>query len=305
MPAELGLGCWSFGGKGPEVPDDQNSSRLMEQALRAGVTHFDTAQDYGQGHSETVVGQFAAASSQKPFLATKTATCEPNEVLQRVRESLSRLKVSAIDLFYIHWPKTGKDPAHMVEALETCRNQGLIKAIGVSNFSVPQMIAAAKGGRIDYHQMGYNLAWRFPEEEILPYCREHQIQVVAYSPMAQGLLTNRGSDPDRWAPGDPRRATVFYQPEVWPRVKSFVGSLGAVAQGAGLTLEELALRWVLTRPGVRVAVAGASNSQQLGDLMEYANRAWQTTPALKQLDELSLALKHDLPRVGNMFLHYP
>jgi aryl-alcohol dehydrogenase-like predicted oxidoreductase len=277
----------------------------MEQALRAGVTHFDTAQDYGQGHSETVVGQFAATSSAKPFLATKAATCEPSEVLQRVRESLSRLKVSAIDLFYIHWPKTGKDPAHMVEALENCRSRGLIKAIGVSNFSVPQMEAAAKGGRIDYHQMGYNLAWRFPEEEVLPFCREYQIQVVAYSPMAQGLLTNRGSDPDRWAPGDPRRATVFYQPEVWPRVKTFLGSLGAVAAGAGLTLEELALRWVLTRPGVRVAVAGASSSQQLQALVEFSRRATQPTPGLDQLEEYSLALRHDLPAVGNMFLHYP
>jgi len=303
--AELGLGCWSFGGKGG-APDDGRSQQILAGARREGIVHWDTAQDYGNGHSETVLGRFLADQPGTVFVATKMAyTADRDEVFRQVNASRDRLKVSTIDLFYIHWPRGGIDPAPMVEALEVCRSKGWIGALGVSNFSVAEMKAAARAGTLDYHQMGYNLAWRFPEEDVLPYCLQAGIRVVVYSPLAQGLLTDRGGEPDRWDPADPRRNTVFYRPDLWPTVHGAWEQMRAVAAEADTTLEDLALRWVLSRPGVGTVLVGASSPGQLQAHLGARKRLGQDSAALAALGEISRRLGDQLPRVGNMFEYHP
>ena len=304
--ATLGLGCWAFGGKGESAPNDANSSRLLARAVEWGVHHFDTAQDYGSGHSETVIGCFLESHTGAATVGTKTAfTASREEVTARVQDSLRRLKVPTIDLFTIHWPRSDSDPAPMIEALESCRRRGWIQKIGVSNFSVGQMEAARRAGTIDDHQLGYNLAWTVAQDEVIPYCRRHGIPVTVYSPLAQGLLTGRGRDPGRWGAGDPRRKTVFYLPDVWRRVERALIEWETLAESAGMALSDLALRWVLTRPGVSRVLVGASDESQLKANIESRNRAFEDPTVLEVADAISGALAKDLPPVGNIFLYYP
>ena len=117
-----------------------------------------------------------------------------------VQASRERLGRDCIDLFYIHWPRRGMDPAPMMEALEDARARGWIRFIGVSNFSVQQMRDASRAGRIDAHQLCYNLLWRFPEEDVIPWCRENRIVLVSYSSLAQGLLSGAMPREPRFAP---------------------------------------------------------------------------------------------------------
>jgi aryl-alcohol dehydrogenase-like predicted oxidoreductase len=302
--AQLGLGCWSFGGKGSARPDDELSERLLEQAVEAGVSHFDTAQDYGDGHSEEVIGRFLRRHPGAGRVATKAKYCDDAaETVRLVESSLRRLGTEAIDLFVIHWPESGRNPARMVEALEICRQRGLIRRVGVSNFSVAQLQAARQAGTIDDHQFGYGLAWRRPEADVLPFCQREGIDVTVYSPLAQGLLTDRGLDRSRWAPDDPRAKTVFYRPEAWPAVERWVGAMQNEAHAGGRSLENWALRWVLGRPGVTRVLVGASTPEQLAHHVE----AWAAGPdrAIQALEPLSDALAADLPPAGNMFEYYP
>ena len=112
-------------------------------------------------------------------------------MLAQIDQSLVRLQTDVIDLYYIHWPRQGQDLRPWMEGLEAARQQGKIRAVGVSNFSVDQMAQVATVGRIDAHQLCYNLVWRFAERAVIPYCREQQIAVTTYSSVAQGVLTGK------------------------------------------------------------------------------------------------------------------
>jgi len=302
--SRLALGCWPFGGKGLTPPDDELSFRLLEQAVAAGVTHCDTAQDYGDGHSEEVLGKFLRRHPGAIQIATKSKYCaDPVQTVGLVEASLRRLGTDAIDLFIIHWPQSGKDPALMVEALEGCRRRGLIRRLGVSNFSVAQLEAARRAGTIDDHQIGYSLAWRRPEADVLPYCQRQGIEVTVYSPLAQGLLSDRGLDRSRRPSDDPRTRTVFYRPEAWPFVEKRVAQMQELAHAAGRPLEDWALRWVLGRPGVTRVLVGAGSPEQLAG--HIASFKAGPEPAAAALEPVSDALAAELPEAANMFEYNP
>ena len=111
--------------------------------------------------------------------------------MAEVDGSLKRLQTDYIDLYYIHWPKAGRDMRREMEGLEKARRQGKIRAVGVSNFSAAQMRQVQEVGAIDAHQLGYNLLWRYAEEEVLPFCAEHKIAAVTYSTLAHGILAGK------------------------------------------------------------------------------------------------------------------
>src|SRR3972149_8603641 len=142
----------------------------------------------------------------------------------------------------------------MMEALETERTRGRIRLIGVSNFSVRDMESVHEVGRIDACQFCYNLLWRHPERDVIPYCREHGITLVSYSSIAQGLLGDTLKGPERFPQGDARRATLYYLPKVWPHVRPALVSMQEIARKTGEPLSRLALRWVPGRPGVGSAL---------------------------------------------------
>lgn len=304
--SKLGLGCWSFGGTGTDKPDDSLSVDIIRRALDMGITHLDTAQDYGAGHSETVVGQAVENVRDRAYIATKAHLADsPDEAMALVKNSLVRLGTDRLDLFYVHWPRSGVDIRPMMEGLEICRNRGWIRHIGVSNFDIALLEKAGEVCRIDVHQLGYNLLWRFPEKDILPWCRSRGIRTVAYSPIAQGLLSDRGTDLKRRSPDDPRNHTVYYRDDVWPDLKPIVEKMQDVSRSGGHTLSDLALRWVLNSPMIDRVITGAGSPEQLEAHKESLNQVGNDKDLLDQLTALSLEAGRFIPDAGNMFQYYP
>jgi myo-inositol catabolism protein IolS len=303
IPPGLGLGCWEFSDIGSGPPDDETSICIIRAARDMGITHFDTAQSYGDGHAESVVGR-ALVPFRGLYIASKREASDRNSTVSSVKESLVRLGREWIDLFYIHWPRKGFDLRPMMEGLEQLRAEGLIRKIGVSNFSVADMQSVAEVGRIDAHQICYNLLWRYPERDVIPYCIEHGITIVTYSTIAQGLLSDKTRGPESFAKGDTRATTVYYRPEVWPHVRESVQVMQAVARRCGLPLSTLAIRWVLARPGVTSVLVGARSIEQLRSNVQAASAPIAPVVA-EELSALSEEASRRLPDVGNIFLFYP
>jgi myo-inositol catabolism protein IolS len=303
MPPGLGLGCWEFSDIGTGAPRDEESIRTIREARDMGIVHFDTAQSYGDGHSESVVGA-ALEGAPGVLVASKSHPTDKQGAAQTVQESLRRLRRSSLDLFYIHWPRTGFDLRPMMEGLEQLRSRGVIRMIGVSNFSVADMENASQAGHIDVYQACYNLLWRFPERQVIPYCMAHGISLVTYSTIAQGLLSDTPRAPGSFARGDARANTVYYRPDVWPGVRDIVRDMQAVARQAGLPLSTLAIRWVLSRPGVTSVLVGSRSVAQIRDNVD-AVASPLPPDAEKQLTALSEEAGKRLPDVGNIFLFYP
>ncbi len=302
--AGLGLGCWQFGDMGAGTPPPEEAVGLIREAFQLGITHFDTAQDYGNGRSETVLGQAIRPFSEEAFVSSKMHACGFQETLDGVARSLKRLQRDFIDLFYVHWPRTGLDIRPMIEALETLRARGALRYIGVSNFSVPDLESAAAAGRIDACQLCYNLLWRYPERDVIPWCRARSVSVITYSSMAQGLLSDAPRRPDGFAKGDARGNTLYYRSDVWPRVKDGVEAMQRMALHAGSSLSALAIQWVLGRPGVSASLVGARSREQISGNLA-ASKGSLSPSVDAELTALSDRVMRGIPDVGNIFLFYP
>ncbi len=285
---------------------DEQLLGALDAAYTAGIRHFDTAAGYGNGRSETLLGQFLQGKRETVFLASKSHTDDLTAAasLAEVEGSLDRLGVDFVDLYYIHWPRAGRDMRPVMEGLETARAQGKIGAIGVSNFGVEQMDQVSQAGRIDVHQLGYNLLWRYAETQAIPYCRAHDIALVAYSPLGHGILTGKfGPDPHLVA-GDQRHSILPFRSDIWPHVHSGVEQMKAVADELGVPLSTLAIRWILSQPGIHSVVAGGWNRDQVS-----ANAA-SLQPVIPaeipaRLTTISDLIMAHIPDAGNLFNHYP
>lgn len=304
IPAGLGLGCWAFGDMGGGPSDAKQSIALIRYAFELGIRHFDTAQDYGNGRSEEVIGESIAPFSGSVFVSSKAHATGREQTPGIVEATLRRLRRSWLDLFYIHWPRTGLDLRPMMEALETLRARGKVRYIGVSNFSVKDMENASRGGRIDAYQLCYNLLWRYPEKDIIPWCREHQVTMITYSSIAQGLLSDTPRSPSRFENGDARRNTLYYREDVWPHVRDCVGAMREAAAEWATPLATLAIRWVLGREGIASSLVGARSKGQLEK--NAAAAAGRNPPEIdEELTRLSSEAMRHIPDVGNIFNFHP
>lgn len=286
--------------------EDADLLGVMDAAYQAGIRHFDTAAGYGNGRSETLLGRFLQGKRQSVFLASKSHTDDLTAVasLAEVDGSLERLGVDFIDLYYIHWPRAGKDMRPVMEGLETARAQGKIGAVGVSNFSIEQMEQVAEVGRIDAHQLGYNLLWRYAEAEAIPYCRSHDIAVIAYSALGHGILTGKFDRDPGLVAGDQRHSILPFRADIWPHVYRGVEQMKQLANELGLPLSTLAIRWILSQPGIHSVVVGARHPAQV-----TANTA-ALEPAIAPrvfaaLTDISTEIMSHVPDAGNLFNHYP
>jgi aryl-alcohol dehydrogenase-like predicted oxidoreductase len=289
-------------GWGPS--DAEKSTLLIREAFDLGIRHLDTAQGYGAGRSEEVIGSAIAPFSADVYVSSKAHASGREEPPKIIEATLRRLRRSWLDLFYIHWPRTGLDLRPMMEALEALRAQGKIRFIGVSNFRVPDLENASRGGRIDAYQVCYNLLWRSPEDEIIPWCREHGVALVTYSSIAQGLLSDTPRSPSSFEKNDDRAKTLYYRKDVWPHVQKSVAAMRDAAARHGTPLSTLALRWVLGRPGVVSSLVGARSKAQLE--ANVAAAAGRNPPEVDdELSRLSTDAMRHIPDVGNIFNFYP
>ena len=308
FPAQLPLG---FGGSWfvPYSAPGAEDARLLgaiEAAYDAGIRHFDTAGGYGDGHSEEIYGRFLEGRRPEIFLASKSNPTETTAAAMsaEIDASLRRLKTDYIDLYYIHWPRSGADMRPRMEALETARAEGKIRAAGVSNFSVAQMREVQEAGRIDAHQLGYNLIWRYAEDDLIPFCAKHDIAVVTYSSLAHGILTGKfGATPDL-RPGDQRHRILPFRADIWPHVYEGVEKLKAIAAELDRPLMHLAIRWSLQRPGITSVVAGARNKAQ-AEANAQALSGAIPGQVFDRMTAISDEIVRHVPNEGNLFNHRP
>jgi myo-inositol catabolism protein IolS len=262
------MGTWQAGKDMWVGIDDTVSIRAIKAAYDAGITTFDTAEVYGNGHSEKIVGNALQNVRDRVVIATKVFSnhLQYKKVIDACHGSLKNLNTDYIDLYQIHWPP-GSFGAKKVPLEETMRamtdlkTQGKIRAIGVSNFSRSQLEDAATYGRIDSLQPPYSLFWRKVETDAMPYCLENNITLLAYSSMAQGLLTGKFGPDHTFANGDHRFRNKLFQPENYERVQKALERLRPIATANHIILAQLALAWVISQPGT-CAIAGARNPEQ-------------------------------------------
>jgi myo-inositol catabolism protein IolS len=300
----LGLGCWPLGGDQWGTQDDKDSVDTLVKAYESGIRHFDTAQMYGRGHAEELLGKTLMNERDNIFIATKILYTPKDKVEEVLCHSLRRLMTDYVDLIYIHWPKKNSDLAGMMDGLENARRKGLVRYIGVSNFSSAQMLEVMRAGRIDYHQLCYNLLWRREERETISFCRENGVEIVTYSSLAEGILTGKfGSEPD-FPKGDHRKNTVLFDKAVWPHVFRTVERLKKAAEGAGRPLAHCALRWLMSRRGVSSVLAGCRTPLQVIENVRVLEGTVEDR-VLNLMTEISDELVPLVPDEGNIFRWYP
>lgn len=263
------MGTWQAGKQMWAGIDDGESIKALRAALDAGITTFDTAESYGNGHSERIIGQALGDVRGQVVYTTKVFAnhLKYQQVIDACNRSLRNLKTDYIDLYLIHWPAgsfgTRKVPLEeTMGAMNDLKREGKIRAIGVSNFSRGQLEEAARHGRIDSLQPPYSLFWRHVEKDAMPYCLENTISILAYSPMAQGLLTGKFGADHRFAKGDHRAGNRLFQTENRHRALKALDLLRPLAEQKGITLGQLALSWVCAQPQT-CAIAGARTEEQV------------------------------------------
>lgn len=271
------LGTWQAGKSMWAGIDDSKTKQAIQAAVDAGITTIDTAEAYGDGHSERIIAEAVGHLRSRLVIAAKVY-CNHlafDEVLEACRRSLHNLKTDYIDLYQIHWP-AGSWGSRAVPIEETMRamnelkRQGKIRAIGVSNFSKNQLKEALSFGPVESLQPPYSLLWRHVEKDAAPFCRTSTISILAYSPMAQGLLTGKFGPDHRFAKQDHRRRNRLMQPEHFKRVQDVLERLRPLALRHGVSLGQLALAWVCAQPGV-CAIAGARDAAQAKENAEAAD----------------------------------
>ncbi len=301
----LALGCWAFAGDDWGGQDDNETLGAMEAAWERGVRHWDTAIAYGGGRSERLCGSFLRNRQEEAFLASKASVGKkPDSIIRALHQSLSNLRTERIDLFYLHYPKRGVDMRPHMERLVGEREKGLIGAIGVSNFSTENMEALREVGEIEACQIGYNLLWRKPEADILPYCRKNGIAVVTYSSIGQGILTGKFPPHPVFGEDDVRSRSVLFDPQVWVKIHPLVEEMGALASPLGSPLHHLAIHWNLRQPGVAAAVVGARNAQQVVDNVSAFDSRFPEE-VFGRVTAISDRLQEALPDETNLFRWYP
>ncbi len=276
----IALGCGSFGGIGsaPEffgrgLGQDQ-ALRLMDAAWAAGITHFDTADAYGGGRSETAIGRWIASRGVRPQLTTKTYNpmraggdygLRPERIARQLRASLDRLGVDRIELYLAHEFDPDVPLPDTFGAFEQARADGLIGGYGVSNFGAGQLAAALDAGGPRAIQNGYSLLTRRAEEAVLALCARHKVAYLAFSPLAGGWLTGK------YRPGEPFPAgsRMTQRPEPYrdlatSQTFAALGRLRAMAGNRGMSMAGLALAWLLADERVSQVVLGPGRPEHLG-----------------------------------------
>ncbi|MCZ7420744.1 aldo/keto reductase [Verrucosispora sp. WMMA2121] len=265
--SRIGLGTWQFGsrewGYGPDY--ERLAASIVRRAVELGVTLFDTAEVYGFGRSERLLGAALAADRDKVAIATKILPVLPvaSVVQQRAVASAARLGVTGIDLYQVHQPNPVVSDHRTMRGMRVLQDIGLVAEVGVSNYSLRrwQVAEAALGRRVLSNQVRYSMLDRKPEEDLLRYAEQAGRLVIAYSPLAQGFLSGR-YDANHPPVGAIRRANPYFLPENLERGGALIETLRQVAAAHDATPSQIALAYVLRHPNV-VAIPGASSVEQL------------------------------------------
>jgi aryl-alcohol dehydrogenase-like predicted oxidoreductase len=271
----IGLGTWQFGsqewGYGRSYADT-TAAEITRSALDRGINLFDTAEIYGFGRSETILGQALRGRREEAFIATKVFPVLPiSPVIEfSERASASRLGVDVIDLYQVHWPNPIVPIQATMSGMRSLRNSGRVRYVGVSNFGLTrwQQADQSLGEPVLSNQVEYSLVARRAERKLLPWAQANDRLIIAYSPLAQGFLSARWDGSAR--PGGVRMTNALFLPENLERGRELLDALREVAQRHDATPSQVALAWLVRKPNV-VAIPGASSVDQLARNAEAAD----------------------------------
>ena len=303
----LGFGCWDAAG---QVYGDQMIA-AVHRAIDQGVTCFDTAPNYGGGDSERMLGRTLGPRRKDVVLVTKcglgfegSAVGRPKGrsstsrdgrrefILPLVDQSLQRMQTDYIDVLLVHLPDVTTPFEETMGALDSVVQQGKVRSVGVSNFTMDQIKECEATRRIDVVQYDLNMFDRRMEQEIFPYCQQQGIGVMTYGSLGSGMLAGTYASEKNFADGDYRGAVGapgfdadMFAPEHWQRNVRVVDDLKPIAASRGKTMAQLALRWVLSNPAVSVALVGTLNTQELEENLGVMDWALSGDD-MRQIDEV-------------------
>ena len=276
----IGLGTWAIGGGewaySWGLQDDHDSVAAIQRAVELGINWIDTAAVYGLGHSEEIVGRAIADMTEKPFIFTKCSlvwddqrkvgnSLKAGSIRQECLQSIRRLGVEAIDLYQIHWPNPDEEIEEGWTEMARLKEEGLVKHIGVSNFTVAQMQRAEAIAPVETLQPPYSMLRRAIEVELLPWCIEHGVGVIVYSPMLSGMLTGAMTKEraESLPAGDWRRNNKEFQEPRLSRNLELVELLRRIGSRYRRSPGEVAVAWTLRHPGVSGAIVGGRSDAQV------------------------------------------
>ncbi|MGB2997756.1 MAG: aldo/keto reductase [Phycisphaerae bacterium] len=282
------LGAWAIGGWMWGGTDDEAAIAGIRKAVDLGMTSIDTAPVYGFGHSERIVGQAVKGRRNEIQLLTKFGLrwdieqgtnpfhstlpdgtpvtvrkyAGRKSVIEECERSLKRLGTDHIDLYQHHWPDPATPIEETMEALDRLLKQGKILAAGVSNYSPEQMAEAQRVVPLASSQPPYSMIRRDIEDDVLPYCREHGIAVLVYSPLQGGILTGKVTMDREFPETDLRHNNPYYTKENRRRVLDFLEEIRPIAEAHEATLAQAVINWTIHRPGVTASLVGVRNPKQ-------------------------------------------
>ncbi|OMD70394.1 aldo/keto reductase [Paenibacillus odorifer] len=292
----LGLGANAVGGHNlfPGL-NDETGRNIVRSALDYGINFIDSAFIYGPGRSEELIGEVLKERGGRDnvVIATKgahvitgdkiTLDNSPAFLRQSVEDSLKRLQTDYIDLYYIHFPDESTPKDEAVGELKKLKDEGKIRAIGVSNFSIDQLKEANKDGHVDVLQSHYNLLHRDAEQDLLPYTQEHGISFVPYFPLASGLLGGKYKQGDTFS--DIRKNDPLFQGETFAKNLEKVDKVRQIANAKGVEVAHVVLAWYLTVPSIDALIPGAKRPEQIVSNLETL-KVRLTPEEIKTIDSI-------------------
>ena len=275
------FGTWQLGGDWGDF-DEQDAVAAIRRARELGIDFFDTAQGYGWGVSERLLGRALAdelaANRDEIVIATKgglrmdgdvqVRDSSPEWIRQGVDASLEALGVEHIDLYQVHWPDPDTPFEETATALGELVESGKIRHVGVSNFSAEEMARFSETLPVETLQPPYHLFRRDIEDEVLPFCRERDIGVLVYGPLAHGLLTGAIDEGTSFSEDDWRQESDAFESDTLKRNVDVVKRLSELAEEGGYAVSQLAIAWVLANPAVQVAIVGTRDADHVAEAVE-------------------------------------
>ena len=304
MVSPIGVGFWGIvGGDYWGAQEESDTMNAVSAALDAGINLFDTAEGYGDGYSEAMLGRALRGRRTEALIATKVSerNLAPADIRAACERSLKRLETDVIDLYQVHWPSRRVDFADSMSTLLDLQREGKIRVIGVSNFGALDMPDMLGCGRYEANQLPYSLLWRAIEFEIQPQCVAENISILPYSPLNQALLTGRYQNADEmpfsrtrtrhFRPDrrDSRHNTPGYEVETFAAIEA----IRQICADIGQEMVHVTLAWLLHKPAVDCVLAGARNPRQV-ESNRIAGSLALSAETMQRLDDATADLKAKL-----------
>jgi aryl-alcohol dehydrogenase-like predicted oxidoreductase len=308
------FGAWAIGGWLWGGTNDRDALEAIRASIDNGVTTIDTAAIYGFGHSEKLVGQAIKGKREKVIIATKCGmrwdspegsdpwpqkdesgkdlvirkNSKPDSIVWECEQSLKRLEIDVIDLYQIHRPDVDTPVEDSMRAMEKLRQQGKIRAIGVSNFSLEWIKRAAAVAPLASNQPPFSILQRGIEADVLPYCRESDIATICYSPLERGLLAGAVGPERKFPPSDHRSGHRLFTVENRRRIADALAKIKPIADAHKASFAQTIIQWTIHQPGITAALVGARNAEQAehnAQAMNYSFSAQEFAEIRKAFDE--------------------